>query len=115
MLLRACIRRPALGLRSTAVHLQPFSSHRRIPPFAHPSYSSLSSELALLPHFRTRAENVRVLNQPSEFYATLLVSPETTYNTAVLTRRGGCCVAGAHFPGQASHLHRFSVHWQGGD
>lgn len=73
MLLRRSLPR-ALESRSTVSLQQSFSSRTSRRPLLHPAYDTLSLDVAHLPHFRTRAENVQVLNQPCEFYSTLIVS-----------------------------------------
>lgn len=76
MLLRQSIRRqlPRPWATLARQQLQPFSS-RRTPLPRHPAYENLAESLQQLPHFRTRAEDVRVLNEPAQFYQTLIVSP----------------------------------------
>ncbi|ORY90148.1 hypothetical protein BCR35DRAFT_287375 [Leucosporidium creatinivorum] len=73
MLLRQSIRRqlPRPWATLNRQQLQPFSS-RRTPLPRHPAYENLAESLQQLPHFRTRAEDVRVLNEPSQFYKTLI-------------------------------------------
>jgi hypothetical protein len=39
----------------------------------HPAFQDLSSSLQALPEFRTRGDDVRVIYEPTDFYATLLV------------------------------------------
>lgn len=72
MLLRS-VRRASELKPSLSGRLQRFSS-RRTGVLQHPSYASLAEDCLALPHFKTRAENVQVLNQPSAFYQTLIVS-----------------------------------------
>ncbi|KDE02390.1 hypothetical protein MVLG_07049 [Microbotryum lychnidis-dioicae p1A1 Lamole] len=50
----------------------PSHSPRRGGVARHPAFEDLSIELQDLPEFPTRAEQVRILNEPSQFYQTLL-------------------------------------------
>ncbi|SCZ89770.1 BZ3500_MvSof-1268-A1-R1_Chr1-3g01568 [Microbotryum saponariae] len=50
----------------------PSHSPRRGGVARHPAFEDLSIELKDLPEFPTRAEQVRILNEPSQFYQTLL-------------------------------------------
>lgn len=80
----------------------------------HPAFKVLASELATLPSFRTRGRDVRILYEPSDFYATLLVS---CYGWEAAGRREltRTHVAAPDRERSAAHLHRVTVRWQGGD